>query len=48
MVGVTHKQRAWFFWDTVDELSVLDDSVEKFLLGDGGAAGDATLLFLTV
>lgn len=47
-VSFTHKQRARFFRDTVDELGVLDDSVKKFLLGDGGAAGEATLLLPTV
>lgn len=31
----THKQSTRFFRNTVDELSVLDDAVQEFFLGDG-------------
>lgn len=45
---LTHKQRAGFFGDPVDELRVLDDPVEELLLSDGGAPRQVSLLVATV
>lgn len=44
----THEHRAGLLWHAVDELGVLDDSVQQLLLGDGGAAHKAAWLILTV
>lgn len=42
--GFTHEQRAGFFGDPVDELGVLNDSVQQLLLGDGRTPGHVSLV----
>lgn len=44
----THKQRAGFFGDPVDELRMLDDPVEELLLSDGGTPRQVSLVVATV
>lgn len=46
--SVTHKQSTQFFWDPIDEFSMVDDSVQKFFPGDGGAANEAAWIFSAV
>lgn len=48
LVSDTHKQSTGFLRNTVDELSVLDDPLQKFFLGDGQTVGEGTLLISTV
>lgn len=40
----TYEQRAGFFGDTVDELGVLNDTIQQFLLRDGQTPRQVSLV----